>query len=85
MEKGEKLLERAVNSPANLRFSELCKLAESFGWVLDRQKGSHRIYENTSIQGLSGMRLMVLTDKKGKCDVYQVRQLIAAIESLKDK
>ena len=44
MAKCEKLLEKAQRNPASLRFSELCRLAESHGFAEVRTKGSHHIY-----------------------------------------
>ena len=33
-----KLLQKARNSPSNLRFTEICKLAEDYGWVFKTAK-----------------------------------------------
>ena len=39
--KRQKLLTKALNAPQNMRFAELCSLAEAFGYKLDRVRGSH--------------------------------------------
>jgi HicA toxin of bacterial toxin-antitoxin, len=71
------LLEVAKTNPAGLRFSELCKLAECFGWELARQRGSHRLYKRTGT-----MQMMNFQDVGGNAKEYQVRQLLVAIDEL---
>ncbi|MBA2277882.1 MAG: type II toxin-antitoxin system HicA family toxin [Chloroflexia bacterium] len=39
-----KLYDRVRNSQTNVRFSDLVRLVEAFGFVLDRQRGSHHVY-----------------------------------------
>jgi hypothetical protein len=39
----QKLLEKALTSPQNLRFAEAIKLAEGFGFKVARVRGSHHI------------------------------------------
>ncbi len=75
MPKCEKLLDQARRSPANMRFSECCHLAECYGYVFHRQTGSHRIYKKPGQIGL-----MNFQDDNGKAKEYQVKQLLAAIE-----
>jgi hypothetical protein len=43
MGKREKLLEKANRVPHGLCFAEFETLMKQFGWVFDRQTGSHRI------------------------------------------
>ena len=78
----DKLLVRATNSPNNCSFDDICELAESFGWVLRRQSGSHRIYENPLLNILDG-RMQNFQNVHGKAKPYQVRQLVKAIKLLK--
>ena len=73
-----KLLESAQVSPNNFRFEDLCKLAECYGWVYRRQRGSHVIYENVSLSVEVG-RVMNFQDRQGKAKPYQVKELLAAI------
>ena len=37
-----KLHLKALNNPRGLRFAEFTALIEAFGFVFDRQRGSHR-------------------------------------------
>jgi hypothetical protein len=78
-----KLLEKATNSPKNLRFEDLCALAECYGWVFQRQCGSHRIYMHHGL-GSSAGSMMNFQSRHGKAKPTQVRQLLAAIEELNE-
>ena len=69
------LLVRARAAPASLRFAEACTLAECLGWVLARQRGSHRIFKRPGT-----VQLINLQDVRGMAKPYQVRQLLAAAE-----
>jgi hypothetical protein len=73
--KKSKLLEKALAKPAALRFTEICKLAEAFGYRLDRIKGSHHIYENPR-----AARPLNLQNVRGMAKAYQVRQLLRDVE-----
>ena len=42
--KNRKLLRKLLASPHNVRFGDLCKLAQAFGYRLDRVSGSHHIF-----------------------------------------
>jgi predicted RNA binding protein YcfA (HicA-like mRNA interferase family) len=74
MSNADGLLEKARNSPNNIKFDELCSLAESFGYVFKRQNGSHQVYAHPD----SGS-IMNFQSDKGKAKPYQVRQLLKAI------
>jgi hypothetical protein len=76
-----KLLERARNSPKNLKFEDLCTLAECYGWVFQRQSGSHRIYLHPSLGNTVGS-MMNFQPRGGKAKPTQVKQLLDAIEGL---
>ncbi len=77
MPRCQDLLAKAYNNPRGLRFAELCSLAECFGWMLSRSRGSHRIHTKL------GHRIaMSFQDARGAAKPYQVRQLLRAIESL---
>lgn len=75
--KPAKLLERARSSPAGLRFSQLCRLAEALGFEFKRQKGSHRIYRHARAQ-----ELLNFQNDGGAAKAYQVRQLLSCIDRL---
>jgi predicted RNA binding protein YcfA (HicA-like mRNA interferase family) len=70
-----KLLNKALSSPANLRFKEVCDLARAFGFHLSRVSGSHHIFARQSIQ-----ELLNLQNVNGKAKPYQVRQLLGLVE-----
>lgn len=73
--KARKLIEKALNAPQNLRFVELCNLAELFGYRLDRISGSHHIFVNPRAG-----RPLNLQNFAGKAKPYQVRQLLRDVE-----
>jgi len=82
MARCEKLLIKATNAPHNLRFEEICALAECYGWQKVRQEGtSHAVYMNPALGNGVGS-LMNFQNKKGKAKRYQVRQLLDAIDVL---
>ena len=71
----QKLLQKALSSPANLRFEDACALARAFGFHLSRVKGSHHIFAHPSVR-----ELVNLQEVKGKAKPYQVKQLLALVE-----
>jgi predicted RNA binding protein YcfA (HicA-like mRNA interferase family) len=46
MSKKEKLVERLLRKPVNMRFEEVAAILEHYGFTLDKknQKGSHFVY-----------------------------------------
>ena len=70
-----KLFQSARSNPAGLRFSGLCRLAEAFGFVFQRQKGSHRVYAHDGIR-----QIMNFQNDRGMAKPYQVRQLLDCID-----
>jgi hypothetical protein len=77
----EKLLLKARNSPNNLKYGEVCSLAECFGWVYVGGSGSHSVYMHPSLGNAPGA-MMNFQSRKGKAKPYQVRQLLDAIDGL---
>ncbi|MCB9764478.1 MAG: type II toxin-antitoxin system HicA family toxin [Alphaproteobacteria bacterium] len=71
-----RLLNAARRSPRNLRFTDLCALAEAAGFAFKRQSGSHRIYVHPNPQ----VPPMNFQERDGKAKPYQVKQLLFAIE-----
>ncbi len=69
------LLQKALASPANLRFEEVCALARAFGFYLSRVNGSHHIFARLNVP-----ELLNLQDAGGKAKSYQVKQLLALVE-----
>lgn len=80
MAKGEDLLDRMRRSPASVRFAELRALCvQHFG--PPRQSGSSHAVFKTPWPG--DPRVNIQNDK-GKAKPYQVRQVLATIDKLKD-
>ena len=75
MAKRDKLLKKAEANPSGLRFGELETLMQQWGWELDRQKGSHRVWKSPK-----GARLPVQEGKGGKAKGYQVKQFLTVLE-----
>lgn len=73
----KKILQKALDAPQTLRFTELCQLAECFGWRFARQKGAHRLYKRSG-----SIELMNFQDDQGMAKAYQVRQLVRALDEL---
>jgi hypothetical protein len=84
MNKCDKLLEKAENSSNNLSFTEICQLAECYGFIFQRQSASHVIYEHPNLR-IEENRLMNFQNFKGKAKSYQVRQLLKAISFLRNE
>ena len=70
-----KLLAKARNNPAGIRFSELCSLAEHFGFRKKGGKGSHIVYVRENVE-----EILTFQNVKGKAKPYQVRQLLALLD-----
>jgi len=70
-----KLLQKALASPNNLRFADVCGLAEAFGFRLSRTSGSHHVFVHADVR-----ELLNLQDVHGKAKPYQVRQLLQLVE-----
>lgn len=74
----QRIHERLKRSPKNVRFEELCQVAELFGFKFRGGKGSHRIYVRKGIA-----EMLNFQDVKGKTKPYQVRQFIKIIDKYK--
>ncbi len=79
MSKVEKLLEKARHRPQNLRFSELCLLAEQFGFEWVHGEGSHRVYGRAGVHEV----LVFQPRRGGQAKPYQAQQLLKLIERYK--
>ena len=77
----QKTLEQMRREPANVKFTALLKVCEElFG--KPRQSGTSHAVFNTPWPG--DPRVNIQNDK-GKAKAYQVRQVLLAIEKLKEK
>jgi len=75
MTRRQKLIEKAMNNPAGIRFKELCLLAEHMGFQKRGGKGSHVVYERDGVE-----EILTFQDHKGMAKPYQVKQMLAVIE-----
>ncbi len=73
--KPRKILEKVLASAANVAFSDMRKLVESFGFRLTRVNGSHHIFVHSIVP-----ELVNLQEIQGKAKPYQVRQFLKLVE-----
>lgn len=78
MSRIEQLIEKAVASPQNLRFTELCALCRYFGMKRRKTKGSHRVYKRED----SPRFTLSIQDNNVKAMPYQVNQLLSKVREL---
>ena len=60
----------------NVRFEDLLRLAEAFGFALKRVRGSHHILIHPAVPHALNLQ----PDGAGKAKPYQMRQLVELIE-----
>lgn len=78
MVSSSKILEQMRREPANVRFGDLKKVCEQY-FGKPRQAGiSHAIFKTP----WTGDPRINIQDDKGKAKVYQVRQVLLAIDKL---
>ena len=77
----EKLLDQMRREPANVRYGDLKKVCESY-FGKPRQGGSSHAIFKTPWPGDPRVNIQ---NANGKAKPYQVRQVLAAIEHLKDR
>ena len=70
-----KLLRKVLSGSKNIRFGDLVKLAEGFGFRLARTEGSHHIMVHPDVP-----RPLNLQKVGGQAKPYQVRQFLKAVE-----
>jgi len=71
----DKILKKAKNNPQNIRFTEMKKLIEAFGYRYRGGKGSHCVYKHDGI-----IEIMNLQEEKGMAKVYQVKDFLKVLE-----
>ena len=74
----EKILEQMRTESANVRFSELQRVCETY-FGKPRQNGSSHVIYKTPWPGNPRVNIQ---NNKGKAKAYQVRQVLLAIERL---
>jgi hypothetical protein len=77
----EKLLVRMRREPASMRFSDLLKVCAEFFGEPRQSASSHVLFKTPWI----GDPRINIQDDKGKAKAYQVRQVLLAIDKLKEE
>jgi len=81
MPSSKKILDQMRREPTNVRFSDLHKMCEEF-FGKPRQSGtSHTIFKTP----WPGDPRVNIQNDKGKAKPYQVRQVLLAIDKLKER
>lgn len=79
-----KTLEKILSGSKNIRFADMVRLVQAFGFRLARVSGSHHIFVRSGIP-----EILNLQNAGGQAKPYQVTQFIKLIESrgltLKDR
>jgi predicted RNA binding protein YcfA (HicA-like mRNA interferase family) len=73
--RARKIYEKLLASPHNVRFADLCRVVEAFGYSLDRIRGSHHIFEHPE-----ATRPLNLQSYHGEAKPYQIRQFLRDVE-----
>jgi len=71
----QKLLRKVLSGSKNIRFAEIMKLAEAFGFCLSRTAGSHHIMVHPDVP-----QPLNLQEVGDQAKPYQVRQLLKLVE-----
>lgn len=74
----EDIVGRMRHNPKGIRFGDLCRVCESYFGQPRQKKTSHRVYKTP----WSGDPRVNIQDDKGMAKVYQVKQVLQAIERL---
>jgi hypothetical protein len=80
MASSTKILEQMRREPANVRFGDLKKVCEQYFGKPRPAGTSHAIFKTP----WTGDPRINIQDDKGKAKVYQVRQVLLAIDKLED-
>jgi predicted RNA binding protein YcfA (HicA-like mRNA interferase family) len=65
-----------MNNPQGLRFGEFVALIEAFGFLLDRQRGSHRLFVRDDVREF----VNVQPKSDGKAKAAQVREFLSLVQ-----
>ena len=72
----ERLLARLARGDlANISFSDMRRLVESFGFELRRKRGSHHMFVHPEVP-----ELLNLQEVRGEAKPYQIRQFLRLVE-----
>lgn len=72
------ILQSMVNSPATVRFADLCRVCDHYFGQARQAHGSHRVYKTPWI----GDPRVNIQNNKGASKTYQVKQVLKAIERM---
>lgn len=75
MSSWEDFFEEVRRNPKNVRFNDMCKLVEKFGFRFRGGKGSHRIYARQGV-----FEILNFQDVQGRVKPYQVRQFVNIVD-----
>lgn len=70
-----KLLEKILAGSKNVRFDDMVKLVEGFGFRLSRVNGSHHIFVHPAVR-----ELVNLQNVHGEAKPYQIQQFLRLVE-----
>ena len=70
-----KRLQQIIQSPNNVRFADMVRLVEAFGFRLLRTSASQHIFGKTGIP-----EQLNLQNVDGKAKLYQIRQFLKIVE-----
>ncbi len=73
--KKRKLLQKILNNPNNVRFSDARTLIEAFDFRLSRIAGSHHIFVHPRVN-----EIVNLQNVNGQAKSYQIKQFLQLIE-----
>lgn len=76
----DNLVDQIRNHPENVRFKDLCTICDHYFGEPRQKHGSHRIYRTP----WPGDPRVNIQNDKGKAKPYQVRQVVKAIDKLRD-
>jgi len=72
------IIESMRNSPAGVRFADLCKVCDHYFGQARQSSGSHRVYKTPWI----GDPRVNIQNDKGRSKAYQVKQVLKAIDRM---
>ncbi len=72
------ILQSMRNNPANIRFTDLCRVCDHYFGQARQASGSHRAYKTPWI----GDPRVNIQNDKGSSKIYQVKQVLKAIERM---
>lgn len=75
------ILKRMRSDPTGIRFRELCRVCDHFFGNARHSSGSHRVYQTP----WHGDPRVNIQNAKGMAKAYQVRQVLKAIQRLRDE